>query len=152
MIPITTMIPHLKEDEPVLTGEELYPLVGSAVPTETIHDIQKQLKGMRRHWHCIPKAQAAQRILGAGVVVVGELMVWRVDMMGSYGYFFNPPYEVHSWLVLGKGGILDVALPGVIEMGLITADADGPILEHRSPVILNGRPEPWMAYRHKEIL
>ena len=73
--------------------------------------------------------------------------VWSGDRKSSYGFYFRPPYELHSWLDFGLGRILDFGLPGVIEAGLNTCDEQGPCIVGREPVILAGEPFDWMEYK-----
>ena len=154
MLPnVTTGMSSVFDAAPILmTGEEKYPIVGTAIDSETIKKIVCSFKGLNRHWNCVDKAQKSQAILGRGIVVGGSLMVLSVDLNSSYGYYWNPPFEFHAWVDLGDGLIFDAALAGVIEKGLTTEDAIGPYLVGNTPVILAGPPMGWTAYKQEEVL
>jgi len=152
-------------DDARLTGEERYPLTGhmwQLVGRRSLDEVQKLLSGLRTYWDCIEKNKLAKKMLRDAFVglpltqVVGSLMVVSGDSKSAYGYYFNPPYEFHSWLRIGDNpyykGIVDFALPGVIEKGLNSSDAVGPYLINRTPVILIGAPPTWMQYKeHEEV-
>lgn len=144
---VTTMMTNIAKDHRYLTGEERYRIVGDAVTEEEVAKVLEACKALNRHWDCIPKAKMARRILGRGRIAVGALLVWSEDYTSNYGYYFNPPFELHAWLVLEDGSIFDVALPGVIEKGLTTCDEIGPAVIGRDCVVLAGKPKRWMDYR-----
>ena len=162
--PTTGMSSLLDDTEAVLTGDESWPIVGEGfaedlalVPEETVWRIMREMVGLNKYWDCLPKAKLAQEISNVGFVVVGSLLVTSGDGQSQYGYYFNPPYEFHAWVSLrppslSPGPILDVALPGVIEKGLITSDDIGPYLINREPVILCGYPPSWCQYVPAKVL
>jgi hypothetical protein len=78
--------------------------------------------------------------------MIGSLLVVSGDGKSEYGHYFNPPYEFHAWLQEGPI-IVDVALPGVIESGLMLTDEVGPFISGREPLILAGEPLTWMKYQ-----
>lgn len=143
----TTCFDRLKENDEKMSGEERYPISGNLLTPEQAEKIMFRMKGLNRYWDCIEKAQIAREVIGVGVVVLGELLVWSEDYKSSYGFYFNPPFELHAWVSLSKiSQIVDVALPGVIEKGLITRDSIGPCVIGRSPFILAGVPPNWVEY------
>jgi hypothetical protein len=147
MLPTTTMLTTIDKDrDATLTGEEQYPIIGSAVPEEIVRIILTHYKGLNRYWDCIKKAQIASEILGRGEVWLGAAMVASSDWLSSYGHYWNPPFELHAWVELGNGLIFDAALPGLIQKGMETCDHVGPALTGREPVILAGFPTRWMYY------
>jgi hypothetical protein len=149
----TTAMNGRKADEPVLTGTEDYPILGEKVSPEVIAEIMGRCKGLTTRWDCERKARIAQDVLGKGYkAVVGSLLVVSGDEKSEYGYFFNPPYEFHAWVVYQYGGILDVSLPGVIDTGLNFSDDIGPYLVDREPVILNGKAPAWLKYKAAQYL
>jgi hypothetical protein len=71
--------------------------------------------------------------------------VYSKNFGSSYGFEFNPPLEFHAWVNYGDN-IIDLALPGVIEMGCILKDKYGPYLD-RKPIVLAGEEIPnWIEY------
>ena len=144
-----TFFTTILSGDPVLTGDESYPVDGCFVPNKTVQQIQKEFAGLKVHWNCLEKAQIAQRILKHGTVVVGSLLVWNGNFSCNYGYQYNPPFEFHAWIRLGSGIIFDPGLPGVILKGMITYDHIGPAINGRQPVILNGIPSKWMEYHER---
>ena len=148
MIPVTTVLLNkFKEEREILTGKERHDIVGDAVSKEIVDAILTDYKGLEVYWQCIPKAERALEIINRGELVFGSLMITSGDYKSEYGYYFNPPYELHSWIELEGGIIFDGALPGVIMKGLITCDHIGPSLVDRKPVILAGKPLDWMRYQ-----
>lgn len=135
----------------IMKGDESWPIIGGAVPGPVIKKIIAECRGLNLQWDCIEKAQIARRILGRGFVVMGELMVMSGDYKSEYGFYYNPPYELHAWVVFDGGFILDVGLPGVIDKGLTSGDSVGPFLVNREPFILAGRPLDWTRYDVKYI-
>jgi hypothetical protein len=139
------------DKDALLTGQESYPIEGSLAFSEDVYRVWKnEFKGLNRYWDCLPKAQKVQRFFG-GVVVLGRLFVTSANYTSQYGYEFNPPYEFHAWVRFASG-ILDFALPGVIEKGLNTVDDIGPFLIGREPFILVGKPLNWLHYRQEVIV
>ena len=145
----TTGITTFSQDSPRVTGKEVYPVLGDLLSTKKAKEIQLEMKGLLLHWDCIAKAKIAQRYFG-GVVVVGSLMVVSGDYKSEYGYYFNPPFELHAWVQFEES-IIDVALPGVIEKGLTTCDAVGPFLVDRKPIILAASSPAWLRYEFFEV-
>ncbi len=82
---------------------------------------------------------------------MGAAKVMSGDYMSTYGFEYNPPYEFHAWVV-DNGNIIDLALPGVIEKGLITKDDVGYYLVKRKPVILAGTEPNWISYKQFELI
>jgi hypothetical protein len=147
MIPTTTMLTTLDKDrEALLTGDEEYTVVGFAVDYKVVREILEAYKGLNRYWNCIEKARIAREILDRGRVWMGGAMVASADWLSSYGHYWNPPYELHAWVELGRGEIFDAALPGLIQKGTETYDHIGPALIGRKPVVLAGLPQKWMRY------
>jgi hypothetical protein len=147
--PTTTMLTTFEKDlETRMTGDEEFPILGSAVPKEVVQVILQGYKGLLVYWDCIKKAQIAAKILGRGEVWMGAAMVASADFQSSYGHYWNPPFEFHAWVELGDGLIFDGALPGLIQKGTETSDHIGPALVGRKPSVLAGYPLDWMRY-HK---
>lgn len=150
---ITTGFSTLLEDEDkILTGEESWPILGDTVDEKKVAEVIKRCAGMNRIWECIPKAKMCREVLGKGIVAMGSLMVTSGDLKSEYGFYFNPPFELHAWVFLPpekgeRAAIVDVALPGIIEKGLTTHDTVGPYLVNRDPVVLAGRPPTWLRYQ-----
>jgi hypothetical protein len=139
------------DNESLMDGTESFEIVGNLMSPVQCAEIIKRCQGLTNRWHCLEKAQIAKRIIGDGIVVVGSCHLWSTDMRSNYGYNFNPPYEFHAWLHLPQG-IIDIALPGSIEVGLNTHDDIGPYLTGREPFILAGKPLDWMDYRPVQII
>ena len=145
------------KNEPVLTGDERYPVMGTLLPEDQLQALFRvSCAGTRRHWDCQIKAEKLVNVLPNSFIVLGSLYVWSDDLNSNYGYEFNPPFEFHAWLVHrnrdGIIGYVDLALPGVVEMGLNSSDSVGPIVKNREPVILCGTPESWLSYRPRVAL
>jgi hypothetical protein len=150
-MPTTAFATMMGDRDQLLSGEDNWPIIGTAFPEDKILLILQSLAGLNRYWDCINKATIARDILNDGVVVVGGLMAISGDLQSSYGYYFNPPFEFHAWLECKNGVIVDPALPGVIEKGLNTSDHIGPCIIGREPCVLNGPPLEWMQYKRVEI-
>lgn len=137
-----------------MTGKERYPVFGNLLIPEQIEQIMSRMEGLNRYWDCIEKARIAKEVVGAGVIILGECLVWSEDYKSSYGFYFNPPFELHAWLqpVWRTRVIIDVALPGVIEKGLITSDEIGPCVIGRSPIIIAGKVPDWVTYHPVIVL
>ncbi len=138
-------------DDPIMTGNEKYLVVGDIIPEIWIRKVMQHFAGFKVHWNCIEKAQVAHQILNMGVVVVGKMHVMSGDKKSMYGFDFNPPLEFHSWIQWGEN-VIDFALPGVIEKGLITADEYGPYLVGLNPFILAGKVPSNLYYEPMEIV
>ena len=144
---VTTTFTTIADDRNILlTGQERYPIVGKLVfPAAAYRVWEEEFKGLNQYWDCLPKAQKVQKAFG-GIIILGSLFVMSGDYQSRYGYEFNPPYEFHAWVEI-ESGLLDFALPGVIEKGLTTRDEVGPFIVGRSPMILAGKPPRWLQYR-----
>ena len=138
----------------LLDGTESWPVLGSLLSQSEANYIIGKCKGMKRYWHCLEKAKiVAETLKGNWVVVIGTMHVACKSMKSSYGFDYNPPLEFHAWCENFKGGVIDIALPGVIEVGLKTKDKYGPFIIRRKPVILATNKVPnWLIYRAKEML
>jgi hypothetical protein len=163
--PTTKMATLMDDAGKLMTGDESYPVIGTGgeengplISAETIRAIISEMKGLNQHWDCLPKAQKAVNILGFGWIVAGSLLVTSGDYESQYGYYFNPPYEFHAWVVLDdprkypKPRLMDMALAGVIDKGLNTSDEVGPCLLDREPSILVGYPPDWCQYIPVEVI
>lgn len=150
----TTGFSIITEDvDEILTGEERYPIIGGLLLKEEADLLMNRFKGLNRFWGCFEKTQISYFLLRMKTTpVAGSLMVMSKNLLSGYGYYFNPPFEFHSWLRCDNGMIIDLALPGVIEKGLVTSDKDGPYIIGRKPVILAGKPKNWMKYKEKIVL
>jgi len=164
----TTCLAVLSSNDPILNGEEVYNIYGPnlqenmdglpAIVANIIHsqkkDIIRKMAGFKRHWSCLEKAILVRRFIGAGVVTIGSLSVMNNEKTGTYGYYYNPPYEFHAWVEVEQQPqyIVDFGLPGVIEKGLLTKDRYGYILRNMEPVILCGRVPEWLSYRSYEYV
>jgi hypothetical protein len=139
----------------VITGNEDFPIYGDLI---TKDQLEKMLficaeYHLNSRWNCIDKAIIARTILGQGIIVIGTCLIYSSDMETNYGFEFQKsgPYEIHAWLSY-KDGIVDIALPGVIQSGLELSDEHGPFLSGRSPVVLAGKPADWMFYKSERYL
>ncbi len=147
---ISTNFTTIIEDvDKIMTGEERYPILGDLVTEEEAVKVLRAFKGLNLYWECLPKAEMARIILGRGKVTIGEIRVMGGDYLSAYGHNYNPPYEFHAWLEVGDG-IVDFALPGLIEKGLNTSDEIGPYIVEREPTILAGVRLNWMYYKKIE--
>ena len=138
----------------LLTGEESYPIVGNTLSKDDCGWAMKMFAVMRwkRHWNCLEKAKMVADYLGKREITLGELTVWSGDWKSTYGFKFNPPYEFHAWVQHGES-IIDLALPGVIELGSSTGDTDGPYLIGREPIIIASEEVPeWIKYKRIKYL
>jgi hypothetical protein len=135
------------DDDRIMTGNEKFPVVGNAVTAVEITQVIQACAGLKFNWSCLPKSFKAKEVLGRGEIVIGSLFVTSGDEKSEYGFLYNPPLEMHSWLDLGDGLIFDIGLAGVIDTGLHSCDAIGPYLIDRKPVILAGVPMKWMRYK-----
>lgn len=150
---VTTVFAPISFDDPILNGEEVFRISGpkfqqikekpvaeaAKLVRERKQEIIGSMKGLKRRWSCIEKAILVRKFIGFGIVSIGSMLIWNNERNGTYGYYYNPPLEFHSWLVLNdQPFIIDFALPGVIEMGLRTRDEYGEILKNMKPYILCG--------------
>lgn len=146
----TTAFAIKNEDrDQVLTGHETWPVMGPLLSKENCAKIMEKTKGLNRYWHCLEKTILTRKVMAEGVVTLGSMYIIGLDYKSSYGFQFNPPYEFHSWLVV-KDGIIDIALAGAIEKGLLTRDHIGCVLEGREPIILAGEPLDYLMYKPYE--
>lgn len=113
---------------------------------------------LNRFYDCIEKAKRVAKYFNIRSIHLGSLMIDSDESGVSYGYLYNPPLELHAWVQIYNNiinnyyNIIDFALPGTIEKGLITKDEVGPFLVNREPVILAGTPANWMHYKTYEIV
>jgi hypothetical protein len=146
------MLGTVDQDEgKVLTGKERYPIVGNRFSEEKVAQVLEAYKDLNIFWDCLNKAVIAQEILGEGLITLGGLLVWSEDYTSNYGYYWNPPHELHAWVHVDYY-IFDAGLPGVITKGLITCDDIGPAIVGRGPCVLAGAPKRWMEYKPRRIL
>ena len=143
----TTMMAFGFNEERKITGEEDFPIVGGAISRVQALAIYRECIGLKYSWDCDHKARAAKKVLGYGTVMFGACMVLTKDLTNpsTYGHYFNPPYEFHAWLQHGHI-IIDVAMPMLIEKGLVTCDEIGPALVGNEPVIIAGPVPQWARY------
>ena len=150
---VTTCFAPISVNDPMMEGREVFRIRGpkfqqikekpvaeaAKLVRERKQEIMRSMKGLRRRWSCIEKAILVRKFIGFGIVSIGSMLIWNNERNGTYGYYYNPPYEFHAWLVLNdQPFIIDFALPGVIEMGLRTRDEYGAILKNMKPYILCG--------------
>ncbi len=136
-------------DEDELGGDEQFSIIGSNkdISRQAIMELQKKFIGFLRYGDCVRKAMYAQTILGVGELALGEMYASSICGGGGFGYAFNPPRELHAWLDLGNGEILDMALAGVIQNSMRLL----PELIFHEPVILCGKPPYWAKYQAEEL-
>lgn len=157
----TTRLTAISETDELMTGYEKYNMIGDQPQSMTnlwnrVRSMDRKIiltfKGLKRNWSCIEKAILAQSIIGAGDVIIGACEVMNNERTGTYGYYYNPPFEFHSWVQFNQDFLVDFALPGVIEQGLKTRDEIGYILTDIEPVILCGTPPEWLHYQWHRTL
>lgn len=136
-----------------MTGKEYYPIFGDLLKPIDVYELMHQCKGLHPHFNCLEKAMLVREYKKHGKVILGSLLVWNTDMNANFGYFFNLPLEFHAWWQPDDSelGIIDIALPGVIEAGNMTEDDKGPLIE-REPLILAGTPPAYTQYNARLIL
>ena len=147
-----TYVINDQKNWPKLNGNEYWPILGDALTDDDVDIILKRCTGLQRHWNCIEKACHTYSHLGHGQIVIGAMEVISGDNSTRYGFDFVPPYEFHAWVSLCNASVIDVALPGVIEAGLMLSDSKGPYLVDREPVILAGDIPDWVVYDAQYIL
>lgn len=130
---ISTKIGIADKFDIFMTGNEIYPVYGNYEHKDKLPIIIKKFAGLKMYWDCLEKAKITAGIIG-GVVVLGSTYVVSNDYKSEYGYEFQPPLEFHAW-VERDGHVIDLALPGVIKMGLEMCDEIGPYIIGRTPVI-----------------
>lgn len=146
----TTKMSSITCADSLLEGVESYPIHGQAMSHIEYNFIVRRLAGLRRHWDCLDKAIITAKVLRRGKVVLGSLMLTSSDNSSQYGYYFNPPLEFHAWAQYGYN-VIDVALPGTIEKGMVERDEVGPFLVGRSPIVLAGIPPEWAEYKYHQV-
>jgi hypothetical protein len=132
----------------LLNGTESWPVFGDLLTQAEADAIIPKWRGWKRRWMCLEKARWIAQHIG-GVVAIGSLTIYSRKFESSYGFEYNPPFEFHSWVLSDRkrGGIIDFALPGCIEMGMELKDQYGPFLVGRKPIILAVHKAPkWLKY------
>lgn len=145
-----TNFTHRTSNDVLLDGTEVWPILGNIIDMPTYKHIMQHCVGLTRQWHCLEKAMMVKRVVPNCNVIIGKCLVWSGDGTSNYGHEFNPPYEFHAWCQ-HPDGIIDIALPGLIEKGLTTSDEYGPFLVGRKPVILAGKEPQWAHYVPHEV-
>ena len=142
----------LRPEDPVMSGEEKYALHGSAITKVQLRDMIRLCKGCKVHWDCIRKALTAFHVLGEGVVTIGSCTIKSKLGNSTYSFQFNPPTELHAWLALPGGVIVDVGLAGAILKGKALRDKRGPFLVGNKTVVLAANPPAWVKYQAVETI
>lgn len=154
----TTITTLFDDDSQALMTEQVYPIYSenktpivkeseAAILTKAFFDLK-----LNRYYDCIQKAKIVAAFFGVKNITLGSMFVQSVEPNVGYGYDYNPPLELHAWLGLHNGIIIDFALAGTIEKGLKTKDSIGYFLIDREPIILAGTPPPWIRYTPHEVL
>lgn len=161
----TTCFAAISSDAISLNGDEVFEIYGPqfhevmegflAGIAMKVHngqtEIVRRMKGLKRNWSCLEKALLVRHFIGAGDVMIGSLLVWNNERNGTFGYYYNPPYEFHAWVELRPHKfVIDFALPGVVESGLNLKDQYGYILTDIKPVALCGWVPDWLVYESFE--
>ena len=125
--------------------------------TEAKHLFKILIKAkLNRYYDCIKKAKIVAEELDIKYIHFGSLKVESTEKGVMYGYSYNPPLELHAWLQLdskiNNTIIIDFALAGTIEKGLITKDDIGYFLIDREPIVLAGKCPSWLHYKTYEIM
>ena len=152
-----TMVINTEKEE-LLSGKELFPMKtnqGELLLSRFDYEkIMGSMAGLKRRWDCLMKAQKVKEYFGSGYIVVGGCLIWSKDMKSQFGYWFNPPLELHAWWQPYitpnqkiKPSIIDFALPGIIEKGMNTSDELGPFITGRDPFVLAGTAPDWVIYK-----
>ena len=151
---ITTLF---DEDAQELMTDKMYPLY-SHKSKPIIAEIQANKltkifveQKLNRFYACIEKAKIVANYFSIDVIHLGSLMVESTEDGVSYGYLYNPPLELHAWVEI-VDNIIDFALAGTIEKGLMTKDNIGPFLINREPIILAGIAPPWLHYKTHQVI
>lgn len=139
----------LTDLDKVMSGCERYPVVGLVTGHNYGKELIKKFKGLNTYWNCLEKAVITAKHFGFDEIAIGSLLIFNLDYTATYGYAYNPPLEFHAWVPDGKS-IIDFALPGAIEKGLMLRDSVGVFLKGRMPVILAGVPDRWLRYQECE--
>ena len=151
---ITTLF---DEDAQELMTDKMYPLYShNAPPLINEDDAAKAIfvfcnQKLNRYYACIEKAKIVANYFGIDVIHLGSLWVESTEDGVMYGYAYNPPLELHAWVEVDVG-IIDFALAGTIEKGLMTKDNIGPFLINREPIILAGIAPPWLHYKTHQVI
>ena len=140
-----------------MSGEESYPVIGNLFFDEDfiqfylVQKMMKRFKGLPLMGGCLEKARLAQEQFASTIIIAGKIRIASEDNTSFYGHDFNPPFEMHAWLIHNNNPnlIIDLALPGVILRGMKEKDEHGPFLTGREPVILAGKPPEWIVYEPK---
>lgn len=139
-----------------MTGSERYPLIGkdnvSNMAMVQLGIVQSKFKGLSLYGSCVEKNWIARKFLPGFAMVMGDVRVVSITGTSAYGHDFNPPMELHAWLVNLEGIVADFALPGLILSGMNTRDEQGPFVEGREPSILIGQPPPWVMYKVRYVI
>ena len=116
----------------LLKGDESWPIEGDLLSKEDVKDMINLFTqaNLKRYWNCLEKAKYIADMFGRKEITLGRLKVLSKDYRSGYGFEFNPPYEFHAWFNY-KNGIIDLALPGVIELGCLLKDEYGYLLDRR---------------------
>lgn len=142
--------------EKVMTGNETFPVIGSLVKRSRFSDIcSRRFKGLYSYADCVDKNTRGREELSEipTILAIGAVRIWDKFGRGCYGFDYNPPYEIHSWLVPIKApkAIIDFSLPGLIQRALKFTDHEGPIVGGRTPSYLAGLPPKWIQYKSVEL-
>lgn len=149
-------------NDPKIIGNEVFPVIGGQISSDDLCKIFTQFKGLGKYWDCIDKARIARNYLCATrgddsyIILIGSLYVVSSDYKSSYGYNYNPPFELHAWIFHpNTAGVYDLALPGVIERGQTLSDHIGPYIDkERIPSVaaflLPTCPD-WLLYQPYEV-
>lgn len=127
---------------------EVYPSLGRYITKEEIHKCFNIFEAatLLQRWDCIHKALYANAVLrneerGDMYLIIGSLWVISPSTNSSYGFAYNPPFEIHAWLHSPKQDVIyDLALPGVILTGLSLKDEMGPYLSDIHPAVYSDKP------------
>lgn len=151
-MPFTTGITTSIGDHERIHGNESWSVIGNMLPYEDITAMIKEMasENLMLHYDCTTKAKIAAHYAKKKyefvLVRVGMCLVYSSDWESSYGFYYNPPYEFHSWAEVPEVGIIDIGLPGIIHNGLNSKDDVGYFLCGREPAILCGDPPCWVRY------
>lgn len=151
---ITTLF---DEDSQYLMNDEIYPAYSHngklRLQQDEIEDLLNTCYNLKlnRYYACIEKAKIVADYLGIPNIHLGSLMVESTENGVMYGYYFNPPLELHAWVQDGFD-IIDLAVAGTIELGSKTKDDVGYFLIGREPVVVAGTPPPWLHYTTKQVV
>lgn len=149
----TIGLPIMMGHDVFLTGDESWPIMGNLITKKWANMMIKRFAKyqFKRHWNCFEKAYCVMEELGqTAKVAVGDLTIFSHQFESTYGFIYNPPFEFHAWVEY-KGGIIDIALPGAIEIGQKACDENGPFIVGRNAIILATDQVPkWLKYNAVE--